>query len=91
MYNLLYFTFSWNSVYGFSAKLHPFKKKKKEKKLAKPFILKAVMSFVTALKFNLFQFREWEVHVSGVQLHLICAQTRKHPLHIGSLNSANIK
>lgn len=91
MYNLLYFTFSWNSVYGFSAKLHPFKKKKVEKKLAKPFILKAVMSFVTALKFNLFQFREWEVHVSGVQLHLICAQTRKHPLHIGSLNSANIK
>lgn len=44
---------------------------------------------VIALKFNLFQVREWEVHVS-VKLHLICAQTRKHPLHIGNLNFANI-
>lgn len=65
--------------------------KKVGKKLARPFILKALMSFVVviALKFNLFQLREWEVHVSGVQL--ICTQTGKHPLRTGSLNSANIK
>lgn len=46
---------------------------------------------VVALKFSLFQVREWEVHVSYSDAFYMCT-SKKSPIHIGSLNFAiNLK